>query len=267
MEDRFSDILIDNAPENNRNKKVILLVIAAVVLAGILAVFVLTSTPNEQKEQTSEQQLAQDSNLQEEQSPFTPVDTQASDGDRFEDIVRKIQERQETQAQGTTPAPQEQTQPLLEQTQNVDMQVKEPAQQPIAPPAQQPTPPQVAQTQPPKSAQPAQTPKPAQATPKPAQTQAQPPKSQNTQAPKNTTDKSKNGQVAQRGHYIQVGSFENTPNKEFLGKIGSYSYRVKPENGGTKYLIGPFTSRTDANRELLKIKTDIGGEAFYYEVK
>ena len=55
MEDRFSDILIDNAPENNRNKKVILLVIAAVVLAGILAVFVLTSTPNEQKEQTSEQ--------------------------------------------------------------------------------------------------------------------------------------------------------------------------------------------------------------------
>ena len=283
MEDRFSDILIDNAPENNRNKKIILLVIATVVLSGILAVFMLTDS-NKQKEQDT-QQPTQDAHLQEQEEPsFTPVDTQANNADRFDEIVRQIQERQEksiAQTQDSTPATQEPTQPILEQAQSVDSQVKEPAPLPTqtAPttPTQPQEPTQVAQTQPPKQAQNTQpqAPKPAQSAPKPnTQAQSQPkPKptqqAQNTQpqAPKSTTDKSKNGQVAQRGHYIQVGNFENTPNKDFLGKIGGYSYRVQPEGGSTKYLIGPFSSRTDANRELLKIRTDVGGEAFYYEVK
>ena len=94
------------------------------------------------------------------------------------------------------------------------------------------------------------------------QTESQP-RTQPTQS----VDKSKNGQVAQKGHYIQVGSFENTPNKDFLNKINNYSYRVYGAQSGTKYLIGPYDSRTDANRDMLKVKTDMGDQVFYYEVK
>ena len=102
---------------------------------------------------------------------------------------------------------------------------------------------------------------------KPATTQAAQ-KSVSQQKPSATgSDRSKNGQSATKGHYIQVGSFGNTPNKEFLGKINNYSYRTYKTKNSTKYLIGPYNSRTDANRDMLKVKTDMGDEVFYYEVK
>ncbi len=67
-------------------------------------------------------------------------------------------------------------------------------------------------------------------------------------------DTSKNGQVAEKGFYVQVG----------------YSYRVYAgtSNGQptTKYLIGPYHSRTDAGRDLPKFTTLVS-DPVHFEVK
>lgn len=83
-------------------------------------------------------------------------------------------------------------------------------------------------------------------------------------------DTSKNGQVAEKGFYVQVGSFANKPSAEFLKKISNYSYRVYAgtSNGQptTKYLIGPYKSRTEAGRDLPSFKTLVA-DPVHFEVK
>ncbi|RDU72507.1 hypothetical protein CQA66_04120 [Helicobacter aurati] len=102
--------------------------------------------------------------------------------------------------------------------------------------------------------------------------------------PTNTSDKPKssniiekktrqtedNGKAATKGHYIQVGSFAGSVDKNFLNRISKYPYRIKTESrdGKTivKYLIGPYSSRVEANSNIQKIK-EIQGNAFYTEIK
>ncbi|RDU61232.1 SPOR domain-containing protein [Helicobacter sp. MIT 14-3879] len=79
-----------------------------------------------------------------------------------------------------------------------------------------------------------------------------------------------NGKAATKGHYIQVGSFAGSVDKNFLNRISKYPYRIKTDSkdGKTvvKYLIGPYSSRVEANRNIQKIK-EIQGSAFYVEIK
>lgn len=314
MEDRreFNDILIDDrAQYQNRSKKIMLLVVAAAVLLIILLVSAIAMSGSDDK--VSTKQIAQENGLQ-QQTPesdaqattqnteFQPVQTtDVAANDRFEQIVKQIQDRQtaqsepqaaestlqvsqdpilETASQGTlsTPVVVQPTQPVQstqptkpfkpesstsattpsKPTQVVQSMPKQQTPQPTTKPTQpvQPTQPTQSQRQPQQIAQPTQP---------IANTQSAPV----TEIPQSSmsVDKSKNGQVAQKGHYIQVGSFENTPNKEFLNKINNYSYRVYGAQNTTKYLVGPYQSRTDANRDMLKLKTDMGDQVFYYEVK
>lgn len=83
-------------------------------------------------------------------------------------------------------------------------------------------------------------------------------------------DKSKNGAIATRGFYLQVGVFSQQPNKIFLSKIGRYSYRIiKAQSNGkevTKYLIGPFKNRFDAAHNVQMINIDMG-KSLIFEVK
>lgn len=88
-------------------------------------------------------------------------------------------------------------------------------------------------------------------------------------APAKTPEKSqlakeivdKNGSVALHGHYLQVGAFSKKPNQMFLNKIAKYSYRTQTSviNGQsvTKYLIGPYSSKTEASRDVLRVTTEI----------
>ncbi|WP_394908352.1 SPOR domain-containing protein [uncultured Helicobacter sp.] len=319
MEDKreFNDILIDDrAQYQNRSKKIMLLVVAAAVLLIILLVSAIAMSGTDEKSQS--QQVAQENGLQPQGQTsenatevpnveFEPVQTaDAAANDRFEQIVKQIQDRHTPQNTQNTEVKPESTPtpaPILETaSQNTTSTpvVAQPTQptQPQAtskptPVAQltQPTQPRQTQAPKPESTPTPTTPQPQrpQATPKPTQTsqptpvaqptqptqpERQPQIAQNTQPVPTTQprgqssiDKSKNGQVAQKGHYIQVGSFENTPNKEFLNKLNNYSYRVYGAQNSTKYLIGPYDSRTDANRDMLKVKTDMGDQVFYYEVK
>ncbi|RDU54227.1 hypothetical protein CQA49_05415 [Helicobacter sp. MIT 00-7814] len=304
MEDRreFNDILIDErAQYQNRSKKIILLVVAAVLLFAILVIAVIASLNEDKVQKGLEQSTATEGGLQkdplafadkpastpaqENSDEFEPIKPQSTtdEDDRFGQIVQQIQKRQTEQnpalAQNTEPA---QTQQVLPTPAPVQPQPAQPQQtQPVVTPKPAPTTQPAKQPAPaPKPAAQTQTtqPRPAQATPAPAPKPAAQPARPGQDAtqnvpgiaqtfPSQTIDKSKNGQNAQRGHYIQVGSFSNTPNKEFLGKLENYSYRVYNVQNATKYLIGPYNSRTDANHDMLKIKTDMGDQVFYYEVK
>lgn len=302
MEDRreFNDILIDEkAQDQNRNKKIILLVVAAVLLFAILVIAVIASLNEDKVQKGLEQTTATEGGLQrdplafadkpasapiqENPDGFEPIKPQstADEDDRFGQIVQEIQKRQ-----------LERNPALAQNTESAQTQQVLPTPAPVQPqPAQPVVTPKPAPTTQPMAQAPA-TPKPApqttqrqaQATPetKPAPTPAPRPVAQpvrpgqNTAQnapgiaqtfPSQTIDKSKNGQTAQKGHYIQVGSFSNTPNKEFLGKLENYSYRIYNVQNATKYLVGPYNSRTDANNDILKVKTDMGEQVFYYEVK
>ena len=124
---------------------------------------------------------------------------------------------------------------------------------------------QPTQTNKPEPTKPAQNAAPA----KPAPTQNQP-QAQKNVATVTRMDTSKNGQVAEKGFYVQVGSFANKPSADFLKKISNYSYRVYAgtSNGQptTKYLIGPYHSRTDAGRDLPKFTTLVS-DPVHFEVK
>lgn len=266
----FNDILIDSKEhDQNRNKKMIFLLAAAGLLFVILVIAIIAGLANGESEQEkTEKNVAlqgslkpqtEEASLQDVGNRFEPVKTQDSlENDRFEEIVRQIQERANTQNSGA-PSSTSNTKPqilptpeLQDQSHKTQLPQRESSQ----------TPPQKT-TQDTKPSQNTQQPQAS----KSANTQAAQ-KSVSQQKPSATgSDRSKNGQSATKGHYIQVGSFGNTPNKEFLGKINNYSYRTYKTKNSTKYLIGPYNSRTDANRDMLKVKTDMGDEVFYYEVK
>lgn len=238
---------------------------------------------------------------------FEPVQTtNTADNDRFAEIIKRIQD-QNAQSTETKETNTESTRtPILETASQSTTTTQNIPSTPVVAQPQQPTISSIPATKPTQPAKPIQASKPqstsapvvsapaTQPRSQPKSTQAsqsvtkptqptqptqvvqstQPTSAPNPQTesqprtqPTQSVDKSKNGQVAQKGHYIQVGSFENTPNKDFLNKINNYSYRVYGAQSGTKYLIGPYDSRTDANRDMLKVKTDMGDQVFYYEVK
>lgn len=286
MEDRreFNDILIDEkAQDQNRSKKIILLVVAAVLLFAILVIAVIASLNEDKVQKGLEQTTATEGGLQrdplafadkpasapiqENPDGFEPIKPQstADEDDRFGQIVQEIQKRQLERnpalAQNTESA---QTQQVLPTPAPVQPQ---PAQPVVTPkPAPQTTQRQ-AQATPETKPAPTPAPRPVAQPARPGQNTAQNTPRIAQTFPSKTIDKSKNGQTAQKGHYIQVGSFSNTPNKEFLGKLENYSYRIYNVQNATKYLVGPYNSRTDANNDILKVKTDMGEQVFYYEVK
>jgi hypothetical protein len=73
------------------------------------------------------------------------------------------------------------------------------------------------------------------------------------------------------GYYVQVGKFQNQPDKNFLNKIKAqgYAYTIMPisENGkiASKILIGPFDD-TEAHGKLNAVKENIVREAFITKI-
>ncbi|MDR0580086.1 MAG: SPOR domain-containing protein [Campylobacteraceae bacterium] len=98
----------------------------------------------------------------------------------------------------------------------------------------------------------------------PAKTQA------TTQTPKSSQDSNIN--IAKSGHYIQIGSFLNPPDKSFLNNIikKGYGYNLHKTTVKSKQvtlvLIGPYKSESLARNELLEIKASITKDAFYKKI-
>ena len=232
-----------------------------------------------------------------------PIDNNTGSDDRFQQILDDIRNRNGDSnnqvAQNTTQQPTAPSTPPL--TTPIQNQPK-PTQQTTQPkPTHQTSqnkpvlPNNTTSTKKPEPSKPAQTtsnttstnttkkPESAKSAPAPTQTQTPKPRPTQTATPTNSVanafegvatspmDRSKNGQVATKGFYVQVGSFANKPSEEFLKKIGNYSYRVyagTSSNGQqtTKYLIGPYNSRTEAARDLPNFKSLVA-DPVHFEVK
>ncbi|MDX4049075.1 SPOR domain-containing protein [Aliarcobacter skirrowii] len=84
-----------------------------------------------------------------------------------------------------------------------------------------------------------------------------------TKAVKTTTSASK-------GFYVQIGAFKNRPDSAYLQKIkqNGFEYKIIEESNLNKLLIGPYSSRANANTQMPNIKTKLNIQsAFIKEVK
>jgi len=78
--------------------------------------------------------------------------------------------------------------------------------------------------------------------------------------------KSKKNSTTATGYFIQVGSFSQTPSARFLTVIknSGFSYQITaiPNSSTKKLLIGPYSSREEANTALVRVKDRINKSAF-----
>ncbi len=267
----LNDILIsdDDLQKQNRTKKLMMMVAMALVFFCILIAVIFVITRDE--DEIGEREAALNNGLmpiesQRNESDFVNVPlNNASDNaeaDPFKQILDDIRSRDtNTQiAQNTQPLPTEPKQPVNA----TPIEPTKPAQ-PVKPstPATQPKPTQSTAD----SKKPSQPVLPNKPATQPTQNIAN---MFNEAQTSSNVDTSKNGQVAEKGFYIQVGSFTNKPSADFMRQISNYSYRVYAgtSNGQqtTKYLVGPYPSRVEASRDLPSLRILVS-EPIHFEVK
>lgn len=78
-----------------------------------------------------------------------------------------------------------------------------------------------------------------------------------------------NSRVATKGSYLQVGVFSKKPSKELLAMLKKHPYKTQEitinEQKLTKYLVGPFKSRSEASK--YKEENPELNFSVYFEVK
>lgn len=262
----------ENNHQSSKTKKMILMIIIAIVVILILLIIFWKMTREEPKEQsmttdTSIEKMdalhsneALDNNDDFENMSIDDM-SKTEEENKFDKIVQDIKSKQlaNNQEASQNNTDQAKVQPKEEKplvSQNV--QSNAPEQKPQAKETLKETKKVTKETKQPLASKAHEDKKVQKQTPPPAQK----PKQKSTATTPVKTSSAKNGSAASPGHYLQIGAFTKTPNKEFLEKISKYNYRTQTSliNGQTitKYLIGPYQSRTDANRDVLKITTEIG---------
>lgn len=92
-----------------------------------------------------------------------------------------------------------------------------------------------------------------------------------TSSPRRTVNRLSNGDLAENGYYLQVGAFSKTPNKAFIDSINNYSYRIQEiminSSVITRYLVGPYKSREEAQRDYERVSRDIATKPVYLLVQ
>ncbi len=76
----------------------------------------------------------------------------------------------------------------------------------------------------------------------------------------------KKSHTAKGSYYIQVGSFSTKPSSRFLSVIKNSGFSYKLHSSG-KLLIGSYSSRDMANRDLARVKDRINKGAFIINIK
>lgn len=275
MENNLEDVLIDNfeeKPQKKSSKRIILIVVASVVLLGVLGVSSLMLAKGDTKPKNpefSELEIELEKlspTPKEESKPVQQEDDldkliadikQQAKGDTKPHISepKKVQKSSEVVAESKTSTPKE-TQPISTEH-KIDLVLEEPKAESkpqeakevkLESKAQEPK----VEAKPTPKAQ-AQKPVAKPVEKKPV-AQAKPSKSasQLFQSMASSTPK---------GFYLQVGVFGGTPQSSFLNKLKKYSYKTdKVQRGGktlTRYLIGPFSSRENAQDKIEQITHDI----------
>ncbi len=85
-------------------------------------------------------------------------------------------------------------------------------------------------------------------------------------AKKSTTPKHTPQESTHTTYYIQVGYFSKMPSSQFLSVIkrSGFDYLITPPNakGNKKLLIGPYATRAEADRALVRVRDRINKSAF-----
>lgn len=232
MDDKreLNDILIGGEDSRARQtKKLILLIVAIVILVLAIAIIALSMTGSNEEETIIIG--TENANPALPNSSFDNVPVNNTEEDQFEKIVQEIKARQQNNATEAASVP------------------AAPAIPPEAPKA----------TMPNKSAQ--QAPK--------AVVSSQPRVASATTSNRQTASsafRGNNGDIAESGYYLQVGAFSKTPNKAFLDNLNKYSYRIQEiminSKVITRYLVGPYSSRDEAQRDYNNVARDITTPVF-----
>lgn len=232
MDDKreLNDILIGGEDSRARQtKKLILLIVAIVILVLAIAIIALSMTGSNEEETIIIG--TENANPALPNSSFDNVPVNNTEEDQFEKIVQEIKARQQNNATETASVP------------------AAPAIPPEAPKA----------TMPNKSAQ--QAPR--------AVVSSQPRVASATTSNRQTASRAfrgNNGDIAESGYYLQVGAFSKTPNKAFLDNLNKYSYRIQEiminSKVITRYLVGPYSSRDEAQRDYNNVARDITTPVF-----
>lgn len=220
MEKRdFDDIMLGGEDVRGRDsKKMLLLIIAIVVLVLAIAIIVVAMGNAKGGGETIVVDSPTSADANIPGGGFSSVDIDNSGEDRFDQIVRDI--KNSTEPENTAPVPQ-----------------------PEPPKATMPQKPKVATTTRPSGATITSTTRSGTTT-------------------RRTMNRLNNGDIAENGYYLQVGAFSKTPNRAFLDNLNNYSYRIQEiminSNVITRYLVGPYKSREEAQRDYDRVSQDIG---------
>lgn len=222
MEKRdFDDIMLGGEDMRGRDsKKMLLLIIAIVVL--VLAIAIIVIAMGNAKGGSNDTIVVDSPTSADSQIPgggFSSMGIDSAGEDRFDEIVRDIKNN------------------------------TEPDNAPSAP---------VSQPEPPKATMPSKPKAPT----KVATATTRPSGATITSTPRRTMNRLNNGDIAENGYYLQVGAFSKTPNRAFLDNLNNYSYRIQEiminSNVITRYLVGPYKSRDEAQRDFDRVARDIG---------
>lgn len=223
MEKRdFDDIMLggDDMRGRDSSKKMLLLIIAIVVL--VLAIAIIVIAMGNAKGGGNDTIVVDSPTSADSQIPgggFSSMGIDSAGEDRFDEIVRDIKNN------------------------------TEPDNAPSAP---------VSQPEPPKATMPSKPKAPT----KVATATTRPSGATITSTPRRTMNRLNNGDIAENGYYLQVGAFSKTPNRAFLDNLNNYSYRIQEiminSNVITRYLVGPYKSRDEAQRDFDRVARDIG---------
>lgn len=223
MEKRdFDDIMLggDDMRGRDSSKKMLLLIIAIVVL--VLAIAIIVIAMGNAKGSGNDTIVVDSPTSADSQIPgggFSSMGIDSAGEDRFDEIVRDIKNN------------------------------TEPDNAPSAP---------ISQPEPPKATMPSKPKAPT----KVATATTRPSGATITSTPRRTMNRLNNGDIAENGYYLQVGAFSKTPNRAFLDNLNNYSYRIQEiminSNVITRYLVGPYKSRDEAQRDFDRVARDIG---------
>jgi len=245
MTDHDLNDLIIGESERKKNSKgkgvltIVALLVAILVIAIMMAQMVLEEKDENSSLLASENESIVSSELQLDES----IKDEDNDNDELEDITTLL-DRKSAEDNKTAQASSENAE-VKPDIQEVNDEVPAPV---VAPTNEAP-----AKVEPKAEPKPKVEPKPK---PKPVEKRPEPAKKVETPKPHTSTG----------SYYIQVGSFTTKPSSQFLRVIKNSGFSYKLHNSG-KLLIGSYSSREMANRDLARVKDRINKGAFIINIK
>jgi len=231
-------VISDNEKRDNKKGKGILTILALLIAILIIVIMMAKMVMSENDKEKNLGKTGQQESLI---SPELQLDDEEkspkSDEEKLNDITAMIDENK------NKPSPKNEIKENTVEVNDDETKEKEP---PVV------KKPEVVEEKPKKVEKP--KPKPVIHKPKPVE------------KPKPKPEPKPQSHISNGSYYIQVGSFANKPSSRFLSVITNSGFSYKLHHTG-KLLIGSYSSRANANKDLPRVKDLINKSAFVIKIK